>query len=153
MCAGARRGTDRLRAAYREPDRRMRFLYARGFDHDVVELPSRAIVAPAFCLLPCFQDKTESFFKDFVRFRHVDRETGEFIVAIRLADTEIEPAVRNKVEGRCLFRQQNRIVPGRVHDGGAEVQGARICSELGKQIERRRYLAEPGKVMLVVNEL
>ena len=74
-------------------------MYARGLDDGAVELPSWAVVAPAFFVPPCLQDKFGKSLKDHVRFRHVDREAVEFIAAISFADIAIKTAVRNEIEG------------------------------------------------------
>ena len=72
---------------------------ARGLDNDAVELPSWAVVAPAFFVPPCLQDKFGKPLTDHVRFRHVDREAVEFIAAIPFANIAIKTAVRNEIEG------------------------------------------------------
>ena len=71
----------------------------QGLDNDAFELPSWAVVAPAFFVPPCLQDKFGKSLTDHVRFRHVDREAVEFIAAISFAYIEIKTAVRNEIGG------------------------------------------------------
>jgi len=69
-------------------------------------------------------------------------------VAIALADAEIEPALREKIQGCDLFGQQHRIMPRQHQDRRAEAQTRRAGREEGQEGERRRELAEVREVML-----
>src|SRR5205814_8073064 len=79
---------------------------------------------------------------------HIDAEASEFIVAIALADPEIEPSTRQQVQGRGLLGQQYRVVPRQHQDGGAEPQCRGARAEPGQEIEARRHLPETGEMVL-----
>src|SRR5439155_4221823 len=79
---------------------------------------------------------------------HIDTETGEFVVAIPLADTEIEPSAGQQVEGRGLLGEQYRVVPRQYQYGGAEAQGRGARAEPCQQVEAGRDLAEAGEMVL-----
>ena len=111
MGATAGGGADGLRSPGREPNRRMRLLDHRWFDHDVVELPAGALMAPPFLILPRLQDQTEGFLEDRSRVRHIDVEPVKLVIAVAFADAEIKAPIGNQIEGSCLLHQQDRIVP------------------------------------------
>ena len=77
-----------------------------------------------------------------------DAEAREFGVAVALADAEVEPPAREKVDGGSLLGEQNRIVPGQHDHGGAEAQRPGARGGPGQEIEARRNLPESGEVML-----
>ena len=64
-------------------------------------------------------------------------EACELVVPVAFANAKIEPAPREKVEGRDLLGEQHRVVPGQHEDGGAEPEPRRACREEGHQGERR----------------
>src|SRR5262247_3281441 len=64
--------------------------------------------------------------------RHGHGEAGELVVAVALADPEVEAAAREQVERRGLLGQQHGVVPGQHDDRGAEPQ-------------RRGARADPGQ--------
>jgi len=68
--------------------------------------------------------------------------------AIALADPEIEAAVRQEVEGRGLFGEERRVVPGQHEHGSAEAHCRRLRGEIGQEVQRRRDLAETGEMVL-----
>ena len=80
------------------------------------------------------------------RSRHA--EASELVPAITFADAEIEPPARQQIEGRGLFRQQHRIVPGQDQYRRAEPQMPGAGAEPGQQIEAGRNLAKAGEMML-----
>src|SRR6516164_60479 len=82
---------------------------------DVVELPIFAVVGKWLVSGPCFTDNIKGLVEPGVGLFHRHAEAGKFIVAVALADTEIEPTTGEEIEGRRLLRQQYRIVP-RQHD-------------------------------------
>ena len=75
-------------------------------------------------------------------------ETGELVIAVALADPEIEPPAGQQVEGRGLLGQQHRVVPRQDQHGGAEAQGRGAGAEPGQQVEAGRNLAEAGEMVL-----
>ena len=77
-----------------------------------------------------------------------NRETRELILAITLADSEIEPASRQEVQGRGLLGQDHRIVPRQHHHCSAEPQGRGARREPRQQGERGRDLVPAGEMML-----
>jgi len=68
--------------------------------------------------------------------------------AIALADPEIEAAVRQEIEGRGLFGEERRVVPGQHEHGSAETHLRRLRGEIGQEVQRRRDLAKTGEVVL-----
>ena len=72
---------------------------------------------------PGFDDHVEAFVKARVGLVHSTQKPGELVVAVAVADAEIEPAAGQQVERRRLLGQQHRIVPGQHDDRGAEPQG------------------------------
>src|SRR5205085_11097662 len=79
---------------------------------------------------------------------HWDAEAGELVVAIALADAEIEPAAGQQVEGGGLFGQENRVVPGQDRHRGAEAERGGAGADPGQQVQRGRNLSEAGEVVL-----
>src|SRR5262249_53536510 len=93
-------------------------------------------------------DDRERLLEARVGLRERDRETPELVVAITLADPEIEPAIRQQVESRRLLGQDHRIVPWKHHHGGAEPQSRGARREPGEEGEVGRDLVPAGEVML-----
>ena len=83
----------------------------RRLDDDVVETPILSGMRKALLRRPGFQNDVERFVEPRVSFFHRNAETREFAVAITFADAEIEPPAGEKIDGRCLFGEQHRIVP------------------------------------------
>src|SRR5262249_14461117 len=83
-----------------------------------------------------------------VGFLERQAKAGELVPAVAFADTEIEPAAGQQIEGRGLLGEQHRVVPGQHQDGGAEAQLPGAGAEPGQEVETGRDLAEPGEVML-----
>ena len=77
-----------------------------------------------------------------------DAEARELVVAVALADAEIEPAARNQVERRRLFGEQHRIVPGQHDHGGAQAQRGGAHGERGLQHQGGGDLVPAGEMML-----
>ena len=71
---------------------------------------------------PRLEDDVEAFVEARVGLLHRHAEPGEFVVAVALADTEIEPAAGQEIERRRLLGQQHRVVPGQHDDRRAETQ-------------------------------
>src|SRR5437763_1278446 len=111
---------DRAFAAGAHPDRRMRPLRGRRLDDDVVEPPVMAAMRERLVRGPRLDDDVEAFVEPRVGLVHIDAEAGEFIVAVALADAEIEPAAGQEIEGRGLLGEQYRVVPRQNDDGSAE---------------------------------
>ncbi len=76
------------------------------------------------------------------------REPGELVVAIALADPEIEPAAGQEVERRGLFGEQHRIVPRQHDDRRAKPQCRRARGDPGQQVQGRRDLADLREMVL-----
>ena len=64
----------------------------------------------------------EAFVEPRVGLLHRHAEPGELVVAVALADAEIEPAAGQEIEGRGLLGQQHRVVPRQHDDRRAEAQ-------------------------------
>ena len=139
---------DRALAAGAHPDRRVGLLRGRRLDDDAVETPIPAAMRKRFFGGPRLDDNVEGFVEPCVGLFHRHAEPGEFVVAIALADAEIEPAPGEKIEGCRLLRQQHRIVPGQHDDRRSEPQAPGARAEPGQQVERRRDLAVAGKMVL-----
>jgi hypothetical protein len=124
------------------------FCARRRLDDDVLEVPELPMMREAFLRGPGFEDQREPFLEALFGLLDRDAEARELVVAIALADAELEPAVGHEVDGRRLLGEQHRIVPGQHHDGGAEPQRRRPRRHPGEQVEARRDLAEAGEMML-----
>src|SRR6516165_1044788 len=72
----------------------------------------------------------------------------EQIVAVTFADSEIEPALRQEVQGRGLLGQEHWIVPRQHHYGSAEPQRRGARREPRQQGEGGRDLVPAGEVVL-----
>ena len=69
-------------------------------------------------------------------------------MAVAFADSEIEPAAREKIQGRNLLGKQHRIVPWQHKNRRAEAKARRTSRDKGQEGESRRDLADASKVML-----
>src|SRR3989304_3021118 len=79
------------------------------------QLPKRPRRGKTRSRQPRPRDHLNRFIEACLGFLLRDAETGEFVVPVALADPEIEPAAGEQIEGRRLFRQQPRVVPGEPH--------------------------------------
>src|SRR6516164_6848730 len=130
------------------PERRVRFLAGRRLDQDVVEGPEAAVVREALPRSPCFDDDRKRLLEARIGLVEWDREARELIVAITFADSEIEPALRQEVQGRGLLGQEHWIVPRQHHYGSAEPQRRGARREPRQQGEGGRDLVPAGEVVL-----
>ena len=85
---------NRARAAGAHPERRARLLRRRRLDDDVVELPVFAAVRERRLGAKSPGEDIERLLEPLVGFLHRHTEPSELVVAIALADPEIEPAAR-----------------------------------------------------------
>ena len=69
-------------------------------------------------------------------------------MAITFADAEIEAPAGQKIDGRGLFSEQHRVVPGQHQHRRAKPQGSGLCRHPGEQRQASRDLAESSEVML-----
>src|SRR5690349_3043192 len=76
------------------------------------------------------------------------REACELVVAVAFADSEIEPAAREKIQSRNLLCKQHWVVPWQHKDRCAEAKARRTGCNKGQEGESRRDLADTSKVML-----
>src|SRR5262249_50618138 len=79
---------DRAGAAGRHPDRRMRLLFGRRLDDDVLEMPVLAVVRKSLFRGPRFENEREALLEPLLTFLRRHAEAGELVVAITLADPE-----------------------------------------------------------------
>src|SRR5436305_12978474 len=93
-------------------------------------------------------DYRERLFEARISLFHIDAESGELVVAVTLADPEIEPAARQQIQRRRLLGEQYRVVPRQHEHRGAEPQCRGARAEPGQQIEARRHLPETGEMVL-----
>jgi hypothetical protein len=126
----------------------MRALRGRRLDDDVVVLPVMPAVTERGVIDEGLGNDRQRLVETRVGFFHIDAETGEFVVAVPLADAEIEPAAGQQVQGRGLLGEQYRVVPRQHQNRGTEAQGRGARAKPGQQVEARRHLAEAGEVML-----
>src|SRR6516225_2494767 len=139
---------DRVRAACPHPKRRMRLLRGRRFDKDLVELPIFAAMGERLLRDKGLGDDLEPLLEARVGLLQGYAEAGEFVVAVALADAEIESAAGQEIERRRLLGQQNRIMPGQYQHRRTEAQMPCAGAEPGQQVEARRDLAKAGEVVL-----
>ena len=125
--AAPRAGRDRAVAAGRQPQRRVRPLVGRRLDHHLVEAEEAAAVRERIVRGERAHQHVEHFLEARLGFGGRHGEARELVVAVALADAEIEPAAREQIQGRDLLGEQHRIVPGQHQDRRAEAQprGAR----------------------------
>src|SRR5262249_54828561 len=114
------RAFDRMRIARSYPKRRMRCLGRWRLDHDVLEMPETALVREALSRGPAAPHDLEGFLETCFGLVGSDLKSLELAVAISFADAEIEPTFRKKIERRRFLGEQDRIMPWRHDDGGAE---------------------------------
>ena len=145
----ARRGAaDRMFAAGRHPQRRIRLLRRRRFDHDVLEMPKAAVVGKPLARRPRPRHHRDRLLEARLGLFGRDRKTLELAVPVALADAEIETAAGDQIEGGRLFGEQHRIVPGQHHHGRAESQRLGAHGERHQQHQGRRHLVPAGEMML-----
>ena len=148
IVAVARRASDRFGAAGAEPERGMRRLDRVRLDHHVVEMPALTMMGKPALARPRLADHAHRLVEPLGRLLGRDAEPGEFVSPIAFADPEIEPPVRQQVEGRGLLGDQDRVVPGQHHDRGAEPNALGARGQIGEQAHRRRHLAKAGEMVL-----
>src|SRR5262245_57971127 len=113
----------------------MRLLHRPRLDHDVAKIPVLALMREAALHRPRLAQDRHAFLEALSRLRLRDAETLELGIAVALADTEIKPATRKKVERRDLLGEQHWIVPRQHHDGGAKPQVSRASRDEAQQVE------------------
>src|SRR5262249_5448960 len=64
---------------------------------------------------------------------HRNAKTAELVMAVALADAEIEPAAGNQIKGGGLLCKQHPIVPGQHDDGAAQTKPRGAHGERGLQ--------------------
>ncbi|HEV8680091.1 MAG TPA: hypothetical protein VGQ90_12005 [Stellaceae bacterium] len=126
----------------------MRALRRRRFDDDPVEPPVPAMVRKRLVGGECSEEHCERLLKAALGLAGRHREAGKFVVAIPLADAEIEPPARQQIERRRLFGEQHRVVPRQDDDRRSEPQRRRLRRDPGQQVQRRRHLSDLGEMML-----
>ena len=92
----------------------------RRLDDDIVELPILPAMGERLVGGPRLEDHLERLVEPRVGFLHRHAEAGKLVVAIALADTEIEPPAGQQIEGRGLLGEQHRVVPRQYHHRGTE---------------------------------
>ena len=148
VVAIARGAADRLRAAGAEPERRMRLLDRARLDDDIVVAPALALIGEPAGRGPRLADYFHRLVEALGRLLGRDAEAGKFVRAITFADAEIEPPVRQEIEGRGLLGDEDRVVPRQDDDGGAEPDALGPRRQIGEHAHRRRHLAKPGEMVL-----
>ena len=76
------------------------------------KLPILAVMRETLLRRPGLHDHVERFVEARIGLLDRQAKAGEFIVPVALADAEIEPATGQQIDGRRLFGDQNRVVPG-----------------------------------------
>ena len=84
--------TDRALAARTHPDLRVWPLRGRRLNDDAVELPIFALMGERLVGSPRLEDHIEGLVEPCIGLLHRHAEPGEFVVAVALADAEIEAA-------------------------------------------------------------
>ena len=148
IVALARGAADRLGAAGAHPERRMRLLDRRRLDGDVVVVPQLAVIGKPALGRPRLADDLDRLVETLGRLLLRDAEAGKFIRPVALADAEIEPAVRQEIQGRGLFGDQHRVVPRQHHNRGAETDLLGPRGEIAEQVQRGGDLAKAGEMVL-----
>ena len=69
----------------------------------------------------------------------------ELVAAIALADAEIEPPVRQQIEGRGLLGDQDRVVPRQHDDRGAEPDALGARREIASRFSDAETWPKPVK--------
>ena len=95
-------------------------LHGARFDNDVVELPELALVRKAPLRRPRLPQKSARLVEAGGGLFGRNGETVEFLGAVALADAEIDATARQQIDGRDLFGEQSRVVPGQYDDCGAK---------------------------------
>ena len=96
----------------REPDRRVWPLVRRRLDHDVVEPPEAAAMRKRLVGRKRAAEHCQNFLETRFGLFGSHCKACKLVVAIALADAEIEPSGREHVERRNLLGEKNWIMPG-----------------------------------------
>src|SRR5579883_979581 len=131
----------------------MRPLQRLGLDHHVVVVPALAVMAEPALAGPCLADHLHRLVEALGRLGHRDAEAVELGLAVALADTEVDAAAAQQIEGCRLFRNECRVVPRQHHHGGAEADVLGPRGEVGQHGHRGRDLALAGEMVLDHEEL
>ena len=126
----------------------MRSLCRRRLDHDVFEMPEAAPVRKPLTRRPGAYHHFKRFLEARFGLLRRDLKTFEFAVAVAFANAEIEPTGGKKVERGRLLCEQNRIVPWRHDDSGAQPQCRRAHCQGSKQHQRGGNLVPTAEMML-----
>src|SRR5262249_11807782 len=89
---------DRALAASAHPDRRLRLLRRRRFDHDLIEGPICTPMRERLIGCPRLADYLEALVEARIGLLHWHTETGELVVPVPFANAEIEPPPGQQVE-------------------------------------------------------
>src|SRR5262249_60478251 len=115
-------GRDRICAAGGQPQWRVWPLVWRRFDNHRI----KAEVATTVGKGRVRSERTHEHVKYLLEARlglvRRHGEASELVVPIAFAHSEIEPAAREKIQGRHLLRKQHRIVPGQHENRSAEAK-------------------------------
>ena len=126
----------------------MRPLVRRRFDNHLIEAKEAAAVREGLVRGECTHEHIEYLLEARLGLIGRHREASELVVAVAFAHSEIEPAAREKIQGRNLFRKQHRIVPWQHKNCCAETKARRTSRDKGQEGESRRDLADASEVML-----
>ena len=125
----------------------MRLLDRARLDDDIGEPPALPVMGePALCR-PGLADHLHRLVEPLGRFFGRDAEPRELVAPVTLADTEIQPAIRQQIECGRLLGDEDRVVPWQDDDGGAEANALGARRQVTQQAHRRRHLAEPGEMV------
>ncbi len=114
----------------------MRFLDDRRIDDHIVERPEFAAMIKRLACHPRALEEGIGFLVPRRCFGGRHSEPGKFIRTIAFAHSEIEAAVRQLVDRRDLFGEEDRVVPWQDNDTGAEANAFCAGGKIGQQRER-----------------
>ena len=132
-----------------DPDRRVRLLVDRRQDRQprhrrpelALELQRRAG--------PGLLDEFDAFLDPLAAFLHVDAEGVEFVADEAAPDAEIEPALRQLVQGGGLLGHPHRIVERQHRGAGAEPDALGARRQIGQErVVGREQATVADEVML-----
>ena len=120
-------------------------LVRRRFDDHLIEAEEAAVVREGLVRGERAHEHIESLLEARLGLSRRHGETCELVVAIAFADSQIEPAAREKIQGRHLLGKQYRIVPWQYENCGAEAKARCTSCDERQEGENRRDWPMPVK--------
>src|SRR6185437_7607031 len=126
----------------------MRILHGRRFNDDIFKMPKTALVRKAATRGPCARHDLDRFLEPRLGLFRRNLKALEFAVPVALADTEVEATMRQEIESRGFFSEQDGIVPRRNDHRRTEPQYRGAHCERSEKHQGRGKLVPADEGML-----